>query len=154
MGISPLFCTVTTFISGLIGKSLYEVNGMLQSSPDAALPFWPATRFFVQLFNPPIYIVDWTVERRAADKKQQKRHNDEYWFSISIREQTPGVLPAQHRSGRPHAGWGSATVSRAHPIDFTAKPSKIYCEAFQKYPEGFLIFSAMQRRVWWMRADV
>ena len=31
--------TVTTFISGLIGNSLYEVNGMLQSSPDSALPF-------------------------------------------------------------------------------------------------------------------
>ena len=31
--------TVTTFISGLIGSSLYEVNGMLQSSPDSALPF-------------------------------------------------------------------------------------------------------------------
>ena len=31
--------TVTTFISGLIGSSLYEVNGMLKSSPEVALPF-------------------------------------------------------------------------------------------------------------------
>ena len=40
-----------------------------------------------------------------------------------------------------------------HPIDFTARPSKNSCEAFQKYPEGFLIFSAMQRRVSCMREE-